>query len=81
MVSSWVVMKALDISRALRPAARSQMMPSKGFGFEVGATSTDLNWSEYGKVYAYLPGFHPRHGLKVSAAVRHYTMDTYSRAP
>ena len=62
----------------LRPAARSQMMSSKGFGFEVGATSTDLNWSEYGKVYAYLPGFHPRHGLKVSAAVRHYTMDTFS---
>ena len=62
----------------LRPAARSQMMSSRGFGFEVGATSTDLNWSEYGKVYAYLPGFHPWHGLKVSAAVRHYTMDTYS---
>jgi hypothetical protein len=62
----------------LRPAARSQMMSSKGFGFEVGATSTDLNWSEYGKVYAYFPGFHPRHGLKVSAAVRHYTMDTFS---
>ena len=62
----------------LRPAARSQMMSSRGFGFEVGATSTDLNWSEYGKVYAYLPGFHPRHGLKVSAAVRHYTMDTFS---
>ena len=54
------------------------MMSSKGFGFEVGATSTDLNWSEYGKVYAYFPGFHPRHGLKVSAAVRHYTMDTFS---
>ena len=54
------------------------MMSSKGFGFEVGATSTDLNWSEYGKVYAYFPGFHPWHGLKVSAAVRHYTMDTYS---
>ena len=62
----------------LRPAARSQMMSSRGFGFEVGATSTDLNWSEYGKLYAYLPGFHPRHGLKVSAAVRHYTMDTFS---
>ena len=62
----------------LRPAALSQMMSSKGFGFEVGATSTDLNWSEYGKVYAYFPGFHPWHGLKVSAAVRHYTMDTYS---
>ena len=62
----------------LRPAARSQMMSTQGFGFEVGATSTDLNWSEYGKVYAYLPGFHPRHGLKVSAAVRHYTMDTFS---
>ena len=62
----------------LRPAAHSQMMSSLGFGFEVGATSTDLNWSEYGKVYAYLPGFHPWHGLKISGAVRHYTMDTYS---
>ena len=62
----------------LRPAARSQMMSSKGFGFEVGATSTELNWSEYGKVYAYFPGFHPWHGLKVSAALRHYTVDTYS---
>lgn len=62
----------------LRPAARSQMMVSKGFGFEVGVTGTDFNWSEYGKVYAYLPGFHPWHGLKISAAVRHYTMDLYS---
>ena len=62
----------------LRPAAHSQMMSSKGFGFEVGATSVDLNWSEYGKVYAYLPGFHPWHGLKVSGAVRHYTKGTFS---
>ena len=62
----------------LRPAARSQMMSSKGFGFEVGVASTDFNWSEYGKVYAYLPGFHPWHGLKISAAMRHYTMDRYS---
>ncbi|MBQ3766087.1 MAG: hypothetical protein II874_05055 [Bacteroidales bacterium] len=62
----------------LRPAARSQMMASKGFGFEVGATSTDFNWSEFGKVYAYLPGFHPWHGLKISGAVRHYSMDRYS---
>ena len=62
----------------LRPAARSQMMASKGFGFEVGVTGSDFNWSEYGKVYAYLPGFHPWHGLKISAAVRHYTMDLYS---
>ena len=29
-------------------------------------------------MYAYLPGFHPWHGLKVSGAVRHYTMDTFS---
>ena len=62
----------------LRPAARSQMMSSKGFGFEAGVTSTDFNWSQYGKVYAYLPGFHPWHGLKVAAAVRHYTMDQFS---
>ena len=62
----------------LRPAARSQMMSSKGFGFEVGVTSVDFNWSQYGKVYAYLPGLHPWHGLKVSGAVRHYTMDQYS---
>jgi hypothetical protein len=54
------------------------MMSSKGFGFEVGVASTDFNWSEYGKVYAYLPGFHPWHGLKISAAMRHYTMDRYS---
>ena len=54
------------------------MMPSKGFGFEAGVTSVDFNWSEYGKVYAYLPGFHPWHGLKLSAAVRHYTMERYS---
>ena len=62
----------------LRPAARSQMMASKGFGFEVGVTGSDFNWSEYGKVYAYLPGLHPWHGLKISAAVRHYSMDLYS---
>ena len=62
----------------LRPAARSQMMSSKGFGFEAGVTSVDFNWSEYGKVYAYFPGFHPWHGLKLGAAVRHYTMDRYS---
>lgn len=62
----------------LRPAARSQMMSSKGFGFEVGVTSVDFNWSEYGKVYAYLPGLHPWHGLKLSGAVRHYTVDRYS---
>ena len=62
----------------LRPAARSQMMSSKGFGFEAGVTSTDFNWSEYGKVYAYFPGFHPRHGLKLGVDVRHYTMEQYS---
>ena len=62
----------------LRPAARTQMMASKGFGFEVGVTGSDFNWSEYGKVYAYLPGLHPWHGLKISAAVRHYSMDLYS---
>ena len=62
----------------LRPAARSQMMSSKGFGFEAGVTSVDFNWSEYGKVYAYFPGLHPWHGLKLGAAVRHYTMDRYS---
>ena len=62
----------------LRPAARSQMMASKGFGFEVGVTGSDFNWSEYGKVYAYLPGLHRWHGLKISAAVRHYSMDLYS---
>lgn len=64
--------------RFLRPAARSQRMSSRGFGFEAGVTSVDFNWSEYGKVYAYFPGFHPWHGLKLSAAVRHYTMDRYS---
>ena len=62
----------------LRPAAPSQMMSSKGFGFEAGVTSVDFNWSEYGKVYAYFPGFHPWHGLKLGAAVRHYTMDKFS---
>ena len=62
----------------LRPAARTQMMASKGFGFEVGVTGSDFNWSEYGKVYAYLPGLHRWHGLKISAAVRHYSMDLYS---
>jgi hypothetical protein len=54
------------------------MMSSKGFGFDAGVTSVDFNWSEYGKVYAYFPGFHPWHGLKLGAAVRHYTMDKFS---
>ena len=62
----------------LRPAASTQMMPSKGFGFEAGVTSIDFNWSEYAQVYGYFPGFHPWHSLKLSAAVRHYRMDMYS---
>ncbi|MBR5107903.1 MAG: hypothetical protein IK098_07680 [Bacteroidales bacterium] len=62
----------------LRPAAHSQLMPSKGIGFEVGVTGADRNWAEYAKVYGYLPGLHPWHGLKVSAALRHYTGDRYS---
>ena len=62
----------------LRPAAHSQLMPSKGIGFEVGVTGADRNWAEYAKVYGYLPGLHPWHGLKVSAALRHYTGSRYS---
>ena len=54
------------------------MMSSKGFGFEAGVSGTDFNRSEYGKVYAYLPGFHPWHGLKLSGAVRHYTANHFS---
>ena len=62
----------------LRPAAHSQLMPSKGIGFEVGVTGADRNWAEYAEVYGYLPGLHPWHGLKVSAALRHYTGNRYS---
>lgn len=62
----------------LRPAAHSQLMPSKGIGFEVGVTGADRNWAEYAKVYGYLPGLHPWHGLKVTAALRHYTGNRYS---
>ena len=62
----------------LRPAAHSQLMSSKGFGFEVGMTGADRNWSEYAEVYGYLPGLHPWHGLKISGALRHYTEGRYS---
>ncbi len=58
--------------RFVRETAPSQMGPSAGAGFGLEASRyRDFSWAFYGKGYAYLPGFHPRHSVKLSGDVRY----------
>ena len=64
--------------RSVRPVAPSRMMPTLGAGFEAGVLYVHDFFTEYGKVYGYLPGLRPRHATKVSALVRNISHPRFS---
>ena len=53
----------------------SQIMPRLGFGVDLSGTATLMDQTLYGMVYAYTPGFFPKHGVKYALQAQFGYMD------